>query len=122
MVISRVEGYLDNPGWKDTDLLFERVSWAATARLALGDVAGARTLLTEGASGTWASLPETTSFNLANYLRKPELSQANSLVLYAGFGIVRLTKSINYYQILFFVSFDVRKCCCCECNTRFQVL
>ena len=41
--------YIDNPGWRGTETLFERVAWAATARLAQGDTRGARDLLEKGA-------------------------------------------------------------------------
>ncbi len=45
---SRIERFIDNPGWAGTGLLFERVSWAATARLGLGDAHGALELLEKG--------------------------------------------------------------------------
>jgi TolB-like protein/Tfp pilus assembly protein PilF len=48
LAASRVERYIDNPGWADTEFLFDRVGWAATARLALGDAGGARELLEKG--------------------------------------------------------------------------
>ena len=48
LAASRVERFIDNPGWKGTGLLFERVSWAATARLGLGDARGALELLEKG--------------------------------------------------------------------------
>jgi TolB-like protein/Tfp pilus assembly protein PilF len=44
----RVAPFIDRPGWAGTELLFERVGWAATARLALGDARGARDLLEKG--------------------------------------------------------------------------
>jgi enoyl-CoA hydratase/carnithine racemase len=43
-----VAPFIDRPGWAGTELLFERVGWAATARLALGDARGARDLLEKG--------------------------------------------------------------------------
>lgn len=45
---SRVSPYLDRPDWEGTALLFERARWAALARLAQGDVRGARDLLEKG--------------------------------------------------------------------------
>jgi TolB-like protein/Tfp pilus assembly protein PilF len=45
---SRVAPYIDNPGWAETDLLFERVAWAAIARMVLGDPRGARELFEKG--------------------------------------------------------------------------
>jgi len=48
LATSRIERFIDNPGWAGTELLFERVSWAAAARLALGDTKGARELLEKG--------------------------------------------------------------------------
>jgi len=45
---SRVKPFLSQPGFAGTELLVERVSWAATARLALGDSLGARQLLEAG--------------------------------------------------------------------------
>jgi len=48
LAASRIERFIDNPGWKGTGLLFERVSWAATARLGLGDARGALDLLEKG--------------------------------------------------------------------------
>ena len=48
LAASRVAPFLDRPGWAGTELLFERVGWAATARLALGDARGARDLLEKG--------------------------------------------------------------------------
>ena len=44
----RLEGYIDKPGWAGTELLFERLSWAATAKLALGEAGVARELLEIG--------------------------------------------------------------------------
>ena len=44
----RPEGYIDKPGWAGTELLFERLSWAATAKLALGEAGLARELLEKG--------------------------------------------------------------------------
>jgi len=48
LAASRVKPYIDRPGWKGTELLFERAGWAALARLALGDVGGARDVLEKG--------------------------------------------------------------------------
>lgn len=48
LAASRVAPFLDRPGWAGTEILFERVGWAATARLALGDARGARDLLEKG--------------------------------------------------------------------------
>jgi TolB-like protein/Tfp pilus assembly protein PilF len=48
LAASRVAPFIDRPGWSGTELLFERVGWAATARLALGDARGARDLLEKG--------------------------------------------------------------------------
>jgi TolB-like protein/Tfp pilus assembly protein PilF len=48
LATSRIERYIDNPGWTGTEFLFERVSWAARARLALGDARGALELLEKG--------------------------------------------------------------------------
>ena len=48
LAAARIERFIDNPGWKGTGLLFERVSWAATARLGLGDAQGALELLEKG--------------------------------------------------------------------------
>lgn len=45
---SRIEGFLDNIGSVGPEFLFERVKWAATARLALGDHVGARELFEKG--------------------------------------------------------------------------
>ncbi len=42
---ARIKPFIDNPGWGGSDLVLERASWAATARLALGDSDGARQLL-----------------------------------------------------------------------------
>ena len=44
----RLEGYVDKPGWAGTELLFERLSWAATAKLALGEAGLARELREKG--------------------------------------------------------------------------
>ncbi len=48
LATSRIERFIDKPGWTGTEFLFERVRWAATARLALGDARGARELLERG--------------------------------------------------------------------------
>jgi len=46
----RLEGYIDNPGWAGTEFLFERVGWAAIAKLALGETVAALELLEKGIS------------------------------------------------------------------------
>jgi TolB-like protein/Tfp pilus assembly protein PilF len=48
LAASRVTPFIDRPGWAGTELLFERAGWAAMARLALGDIPGARQLLEKG--------------------------------------------------------------------------
>jgi TolB-like protein/Flp pilus assembly protein TadD len=48
LAAARIAAYIDNPGWSGTEFLFEGVGWAATARLALGDVGSARKLLEKG--------------------------------------------------------------------------
>jgi TolB-like protein/Tfp pilus assembly protein PilF len=48
LAASRVEGFLDNENLIGTELLFNRVGWAAMARLALGDARGARELFEQG--------------------------------------------------------------------------
>jgi len=45
---SRVEAYLDKPEWRGSEFLFDRVNWAARARMSLGDVPGAHELLEQG--------------------------------------------------------------------------
>jgi TolB-like protein/Tfp pilus assembly protein PilF len=65
---SRVTPYIDNPGWAGTELLFERVGWAAMARLALGDVPGARQLLEKGVGDPDQLDPQPTAANTLNFL------------------------------------------------------
>ena len=48
LAASRLENYIDSPGWAGTEFLFDRVGWAARARLALGDAKTARSLLEKG--------------------------------------------------------------------------
>jgi TolB-like protein/tetratricopeptide (TPR) repeat protein len=48
LATSRIERFINKPGWTGTEFLFERVRWAATARLALGDARGALELLERG--------------------------------------------------------------------------
>jgi tetratricopeptide (TPR) repeat protein len=45
---ARVSRFIDNPSGIGSEFLFEHVAWAATARLASGDAAGARDLLEKG--------------------------------------------------------------------------
>jgi tetratricopeptide (TPR) repeat protein len=50
LAADRIAPFIDNPGWSGSELLFEGVSWVATARLALDDAKGARELLEKGVS------------------------------------------------------------------------
>ena len=50
LAAERIAPFIDNPGWSGSEFLFEGVSWAATARLALDDARGARELLDKGVS------------------------------------------------------------------------
>jgi hypothetical protein len=69
LAVSRVRPYLGRPGWKGPELLFERTRWAAIARLALGDVRGARDLLEQ-------AVPDAT-------VLEPQPQAANTLALLA---------------------------------------
>jgi len=48
LAAARLEPYIDNPGWAGSELLFERLNWAATAKLALGEAGVAHELLEKG--------------------------------------------------------------------------
>jgi TolB-like protein/Flp pilus assembly protein TadD len=48
LAASRLEGFIDNQGMAGTEILFDRVGWAAMARLALGDARGSRVLFEKG--------------------------------------------------------------------------
>jgi TolB-like protein/Tfp pilus assembly protein PilF len=50
LAAERIAPFIDNPGWSGSEFLFEGVSWAATARLALDDAKGAQELLEKGVS------------------------------------------------------------------------
>lgn len=48
LATARTEGIVGNQSLEGTELLFERVTWVAVARLALGDAQGAREILEKG--------------------------------------------------------------------------
>jgi adenylate cyclase len=66
---SRVAPFIDRPDMSGTELLFERVAWAALARMALGDARGAGDLLEKG-------IPDPARLD-------PQPSAANTLALFA---------------------------------------
>ena len=66
---SRVAPFIDRPDMSGTDLLFDRVAWAALARMALGDARGAGDLLEKG-------IPDPAKLD-------PQPAAANTLALFA---------------------------------------
>jgi tetratricopeptide (TPR) repeat protein len=48
LAASRIERFIENPSLVGAEFLFERVGWAAAARLSLGDARGAREVLEKG--------------------------------------------------------------------------
>jgi TolB-like protein/tetratricopeptide (TPR) repeat protein len=70
LAVSRAAPFIGRPGWRGSPLLFERVAWAAIARMALEDVQGAREFLEEGVQAAGKLDPQPAAVHTLNLMAR----------------------------------------------------